>query len=214
MTRRAGGLVLATLALCLAGCVGWRQSYDPAADRLPDATRSAAWLHTAKTARYTVNVMRRVGYRSIVPASQGVTRFNDLARDAILRLKVFEPGKILRDVDRADYHFLFTVRIETTREPGVLSGLIWPFHRARSYLAELAVLDDKGRLLQTYVASAETVQVRHTLLLLLTPFCWPAAAESRAERNLFDALAMKVFLDRRVLAEPPSLAAAANGSIM
>ena len=177
--------------------MGYRDHYDLAADKYEDVLRETAPLRSAKSARYTMNVAYYVGGELTEPVSKEHPKYDALVRRTIRDMRIFEGGKVGSVVERPDYHFIFDIKIETTHEPGTFSGLILPFYKACEYTAKLQVLDENGQPFSNYAASAETFQVRHVFLILFTPFYWPGWADSRARRNLFEALSVKLITDRK-----------------
>ena len=202
---------LAIFALLLgalgSGCVGYREYYDRAADRYDAVLRETAPDTTDKRVRYTLNVAYYLGGALAAPVSRRWPELDCLARRTIRDMQIFEPGNIGRAVDRPDYHFIFNVNIESTGEPGALSGLILPFHRGLQYTARLQVLDERGELLADYAASAGTFQCRHVLLLPLAPFYRPYFSDRRARRNIFEALAVRLIANRAEFRGRPAKAA-------
>ena len=202
ISRQFRRAALALLAACAAGCVGYRDHYDPAADRYQFATfvdrvGKPAHERTKLSARCVVNVTCYVGGELAEPVSKRWPQLEALALRTIRDMRVFEDANIGADIAKPDYIFTFDIRIDISREPGCFSGLILPFYRVQQATAKLQVLDDKGEPFADYVASSETFEVRHIFLIPLTPFYWPGWAEGRARRNLFEALAVKLITDRK-----------------
>jgi len=150
----------------------------------------------ARTARCTVNVTRTLNGQLATPVSTPWPEFEELARQTVRDTVVLRDENIRESIDRPDYHFVFNITIDTTAEPGLCSGLILPFYRSRGVKATLQVLDERGDEFAHYAASAGTYQYRHVLFVLFTPFYWPGWADARAERNLFEALTVKLLTDR------------------
>jgi len=201
-SARALPALVILLAACAAGCVGYRDHYDPAADRYQFATfvnrvGKQADRRTKLRARCVVNVTCYVGGELAEPVSKRWPQFEELALRTIRDMRMFEDANIGADIAKPDYIFTFGIRIDISQEPGCCSGLILPFYRVQQATAKLQVLDDKGEPFADYVASSETFEVRHLFLIPLTPFYWPGWAESRARRNLFEALAVKLITDRK-----------------
>jgi hypothetical protein len=121
----------------------------------------------------------------------------ELARRAVVDIGAFEESNVGRAVERPDFHFIFEIRIESTDEPWLPSGLIWPFYREREYTVRVHVLDKKGQLCSDYIASSGTFQARHIFLVPFTPFYWPGRAERAARRSVFEALSAKLVVDRK-----------------
>lgn len=190
------------LAACAAGCVGYRDHYDPAADRYQFATfidRVGKQAHerTKLKARCVVNVACYVGGELARPVSAKWPELEALALRTVRDMRVFEDANIGGETAKPDYLFTFDIRIDVSREPGCFSGLILPFYKVQQATAKLQVLDGEGEPFADYVASSSTLEVRHILLIPLMPFYWPGWAESRARRNLFEALAVKLITDRK-----------------
>jgi len=183
-------LAAAVLCLLAAGCMGWRDHHDPAADRYPGAL--GAGPPPQRGARVTVNVARFVAGRLDEPVSAPHPQIEGLARRTV-REAGFRPVEGGGEVAR---RFLFDVRIDVTHEPGLLSGLILPFYRTRQVTAQLQVLDGQGRPAVDHTASAASCEARHLLLLPLTPFCRPGPADREATESVFEALSVKL-LDNR-----------------
>ena len=114
-----------------------------------------------------------------------------------MSMRIFNGAHIATDTADADYHFVFNVKIHTTQEPGLFSGLILPFYRSREYSVSLQVLDEKGDPFSTYVSSAEMFEMRHIIFLPLSPFYLPFFANRNARRNIFEALSVKLINDRK-----------------
>ena len=182
--------------------MGYRNHYDLDADQY-DVARLSAGLgvgapeRTARKARCVVNVATILRGELAEPVSTEQPELNELAARTIRDMRIFADANIGPDILKPDYTFTFDVRIEVSREPGLFSGLILPFYKVRQTVVRLQVLDDKGEPFANYVASAETFEVRHFLLLPLTPFYWPGWAYGNARENVFEALAVKLVRDRK-----------------
>ena len=199
MRRTGAALAVALCAALGAGCIGYRTHHDSAADRYKAAVRPGQGEEPAPTdkrVRFAVNVAVYVGGELAEPVSTRHKAIEKLARRTICDMGIFKPENVGDSVERPDYQFIFDVRIETTREPGVFSGLILPFFQTRQRIVRLQVLDEKGQPFASYTAASETFQARHTLLFWLTPFYWPGQAERNARGDLFKALAVKLITDR------------------
>lgn len=194
-TERAAFVLI--LAAGLAGCVGRLDAYDRAADLYADAVRGLTGPVSSKTARYTVHVAHYVGGEPAAVAARELLELDALAGKALQDARLLKEANIARDTERHDWHFVFNIQVETTREPGLFAGLIMPFYRARSYGAELAVLDGKGRLVRHYAASASTTESRHVFLVFSSLCRPPARADERARRSLFEAITVKLIADRK-----------------
>ena len=194
--------VLVLLAVCSAGCMGYRNHYDLDADKY-DAARLATGLGaeaqepTPRKARCVVNVATYLSGELAEPISTEQPELNKMAARTIRDMRMFTDANIGPDILRPDYTFTFDIRIEISREPGIFSGLILPFYKVRQTTVRLQVLDDKGEPFANYITSAETFEVRHIFLLPLTPFYWPGSAYGNAQENLFEALAVKLIKDRK-----------------
>ena len=197
MTTRTTALCLVFLAAAATGCMGYREYYDRAADQYPAALAKIEPLSSSKKVRYTVNVAHVVGWRLADSVSSERPRLDALARRTIEDLRLFAPANVGAGIEAPDLHFIFDVTIESTREPGPFSGLILPFYRSCDYTVQVHVLDAKGKLVAGAVASAEASQVRHVFYLFAAPFYWPGWAESRAEKNPFEAVTVKLLAERR-----------------
>jgi|GEM_PF-3197023 len=200
MRRTEAAFLTAALFAALgAGCIGYRTYHDYDADGYKAALlegRGEEPAPTAKRVRFAVNVAVYVGGELAEPVSARHEAVEKLARRTICDMGIFKPENVGGSVDRPDYQFIFDLRMETTREPGVFSGLILPFFRTRQRIVRLQVLDEKGQPFASYTAASETFQARHILLFWLTPFYWPGQAEGNARRDLFKALAVKLITDR------------------
>lgn len=192
-------LAVALFAALGTGCMGYRTYHDSAADRynaVLHADRGEGPAPTEKSVRFALNVVAYVGGELAEPVSTRHEAIEKLARRTICDMGIFKPENVGDSVERPDYQFIFDVQIETTREPGVFSGLILPFFRTRQRIVRLQVLDERGQPFASYTAASETFQARHVLLFWLTPFYWPGQAERNARRDVFKALAVKLITDR------------------
>jgi len=196
MTGRSG-LAVALLVLLASGCMGYRDYYDTASDRYDEALAGARPATTDRRARCTVHVRRYLARTLEEPVSVERTELERMAEESIRQMQIFKPDRLGRNVERPDYHFIFDVTIETTREPGLFAGLILPFDRGREYTVRLQVLDERGKPFTRYAAAAGTRQFRHLFLLPVAPFYWPGWAERRAMRDLFRALTVKLIEHRK-----------------
>jgi hypothetical protein len=190
--RQASSAAFVLLAALSAGCVGYREYHDLAADRYPDALPTAGPTAPDARARLVVHVREFVRDELQLPVSRPRPEFRALARRTVEALALFKAEHIGRDVVRPDFFFIFNVDLRSTDKPVLVSGLILPFYRAREITARAQVLDAAGRPVTHAVASAQTFEVRHLFLLPATPFNWPPSAGRRARRSVFHALAVKL----------------------
>jgi hypothetical protein len=194
---RVSPLLLALLLASASGCMAYREYWDTDADRYDEVFAAAPPAVSGQTARYTVNVVRRVDRDRVEPISKEWPDIKKLARQSIYDMGIFAKESVRTRTRRPDYHFIFDVSIESTDEPGTFSGLILPFYRSCETTVRLQVLDRDGAPFASYICSAETFQARHFSLVLFTPFYWPGWAEGRARRSVFRALAVKLITDRK-----------------
>jgi hypothetical protein len=197
--RRAGAVAAALLLIATASgcCVAYRDHYDRAADQFDKVMKETSPEVSGKRVRYTVHVASYLGDELAEPISEESSTFDRLALRAVMNMRIFSGAHIATDMANADYHFIFSVKIRTTQDPGLFSGLIMPFYRARAYTVSLQVLDEKGDPFSTYVSSSEVFEMRHILFLPAAPFYLPFFANRNARHSIFEALSVKLINDRK-----------------
>ncbi len=185
------------LVLLVPGCVGYLGHTDAAAGKYVEVVCATRPIPSDKRVRCTLNVAYAVAGAPAAIERAESRELNALMRRTIDDMNIFPVKNVGSKVERPDYHFVFNVRIESTRKPCVFSGLILPFYRTREYTVTLQILDEKGQPFSNYAASSEVSETRHLFLLPFTPFFWPARTEALARRSAFEALSVKLVTDRK-----------------